>query len=98
MIVVAEGAELTEAELTAYCGERLSRFKVPTVVAFETELPKDLDRQGPQGRAAQNASSNPASAEACAAASGLRGRGGAIAAKTSPTSSADIGPSWRNQV
>jgi carnitine-CoA ligase len=40
VIVAAEGAELTEAEVTAYCQERLSRFKVPTVIAFETELPK----------------------------------------------------------
>ncbi|MBS1893874.1 MAG: AMP-binding protein [Actinobacteria bacterium] len=40
VIVVAEGAELSDAEVTAYCQERLSRFKVPTIVAFETELPK----------------------------------------------------------
>jgi acyl-CoA synthetase (AMP-forming)/AMP-acid ligase II len=40
VVVVADGAELTEDEVTAYCQERLSRFKVPTVVAFETELPK----------------------------------------------------------
>jgi len=40
VIVVADGAELTDVEITAYCQERLSRFKVPTIVAFETELPK----------------------------------------------------------
>lgn len=40
VIVVADGADLDEAEVTAYCQERLSRFKVPTIVAFETELPK----------------------------------------------------------
>ena len=40
VVVVADGADLTEADITAYCKERLSRFKVPTVVAFETELPK----------------------------------------------------------
>ena len=40
VIVVADGAELTEPEVVAYCQERLSRFKVPTIVAFETELPK----------------------------------------------------------
>jgi crotonobetaine/carnitine-CoA ligase len=40
VIVVADGAELSEPEITAYCQERLSRFKVPTIVAFETELPK----------------------------------------------------------
>ncbi len=40
VVVIAEGADLTEDDITAYCKERLSRFKVPTVVAFETELPK----------------------------------------------------------
>jgi carnitine-CoA ligase len=40
VVVVADGADLSEADITAYCKERLSRFKVPTVVAFETELPK----------------------------------------------------------
>jgi carnitine-CoA ligase len=40
VIVAAEGAHLSEPEITAYCQERLSRFKVPTIVAFESELPK----------------------------------------------------------
>lgn len=40
VIVPADGAELTEAEITDYCKERLSRFKVPTIIAFEAELPK----------------------------------------------------------
>jgi carnitine-CoA ligase len=40
VVVPAEGTELTVDEVREYCGERLSRFKVPTIVAFETELPK----------------------------------------------------------
>jgi len=40
VIVVAEGAELSEEAVVAYCSERLSRFKVPTIIAFEAELPK----------------------------------------------------------
>ena len=40
VIVVADGETLSEEEITAYCSERLSRFKVPTIIAFEAELPK----------------------------------------------------------
>jgi len=40
VIVVADGETLSEEEVTAYCSERLSRFKVPTIIAFEPELPK----------------------------------------------------------
>jgi len=40
VIVLEPGAELSDEDVRAYCGERLSRFKVPTLVAFETELPK----------------------------------------------------------
>lgn len=39
-VVLEPGASLTADELIAYCGERLARFKVPTVVAFRTDLPK----------------------------------------------------------
>lgn len=40
MVVIADGADLSPGDVKAFCAERLSRFKVPTVVAFETELPK----------------------------------------------------------
>jgi crotonobetaine/carnitine-CoA ligase len=40
VIVPYEGETLTEEEVVAYCSERLSRFKVPTIIAFELELPK----------------------------------------------------------
>jgi len=40
VVVLADGVELSGDDVIAFCGERLSRFKVPTVVAFETELPK----------------------------------------------------------
>jgi carnitine-CoA ligase len=40
VVVPAEGVTLTSEQVVEYCSERLSRFKVPTVVAFETELPK----------------------------------------------------------
>ncbi|MEZ5076803.1 MAG: AMP-binding protein [Solirubrobacterales bacterium] len=40
VVVAAAGAELTAEDVIAHCTERLSRFKVPTVVAFEPALPK----------------------------------------------------------
>jgi long-chain acyl-CoA synthetase len=40
VVVRAEGAELTEKEVLAHCGERLARFKVPTVVEFVDALPR----------------------------------------------------------
>lgn len=38
LVVVAPGAEVAEAELIAYCKERLAHFKAPTSVEFRTEL------------------------------------------------------------
>jgi crotonobetaine/carnitine-CoA ligase len=40
VIVRVAGSELSSEEVVEYCAQRLSRFKVPTIVAFETELPK----------------------------------------------------------
>ena len=40
VVVLGDGVELTVDEVREYCSERLSRFKVPTIVSFETELPK----------------------------------------------------------
>jgi long-chain acyl-CoA synthetase len=41
--VVLKGAHAaTEAELRAYCRQRLAPYKVPTVVEFRTELPKTM--------------------------------------------------------
>jgi crotonobetaine/carnitine-CoA ligase len=40
VVVPAADADLSDADVIAFCAERLSRFKVPTVVAFEAELPK----------------------------------------------------------
>jgi crotonobetaine/carnitine-CoA ligase len=40
VIVPVEGADPSSEEIVEYCRQRLSRFKVPTIVAFEPELPK----------------------------------------------------------
>ncbi|ATA59026.1 O-succinylbenzoic acid--CoA ligase [Geobacillus stearothermophilus] len=39
--VVAKNPELTEAELIAYCRERLAKYKVPSAIDFLDELPKN---------------------------------------------------------
>jgi crotonobetaine/carnitine-CoA ligase len=39
-IVLAPGAEVTSDEITEWCSERLSKFKVPTIVTVVPELPK----------------------------------------------------------
>jgi long-chain acyl-CoA synthetase len=39
-IMLREGAKVTEAEIKAYCRERLAPYKVPTRYEFVTELPK----------------------------------------------------------
>jgi long-chain acyl-CoA synthetase len=41
-VVLRQGQQATEAELRAYCRERLAPFKVPGRVEFRTELPKTL--------------------------------------------------------
>ncbi len=39
VVVLSEGAELTEDEVREHCASRLARFKVPRVVRFVDELP-----------------------------------------------------------
>ena len=39
-VVPAPGQAPTEAELIAYCGEKLAKYKLPVAVEFKTELPK----------------------------------------------------------
>jgi long-chain acyl-CoA synthetase len=41
-IVLKDGANATEREIIEYCGEQLSKFKVPKEVEFRKELPKTL--------------------------------------------------------
>jgi long-chain acyl-CoA synthetase len=45
VVVVGEGASLSEAEVISYCRERLAAYKCPREVRFMTELPK-----GPSGK------------------------------------------------
>jgi long-chain acyl-CoA synthetase len=42
VIVLKEGAHLTEAEVQDFCKERLAVYKVPKIVEFREELPKSL--------------------------------------------------------
>jgi long-chain acyl-CoA synthetase len=41
-VVLRPGQTATEAELRAYCRERLAPFKVPSYIEFRTDLPKTL--------------------------------------------------------
>jgi len=41
-IVLKDGETATEKEIIDYCRERLTRYKVPTMVEFRPELPKTL--------------------------------------------------------
>ena len=41
IVVQAAGAEVTEAELIAYCRERIAGYKCPTSVDFVDELPRN---------------------------------------------------------
>jgi long-chain acyl-CoA synthetase len=41
-VVLQPGQQATEAELRAYCRERLAPYKVPSLVEFRTELPKTM--------------------------------------------------------
>jgi long-chain acyl-CoA synthetase len=41
-IVLKDGENATEKEIIDYCRERLTRYKVPTLVEFRPELPKTL--------------------------------------------------------
>jgi len=45
VVVLGEGASLSEAEIIAYCRERLAAYKYPREVRFIAELPK-----GPSGK------------------------------------------------
>ena len=42
VVVLKAGASATEADIIAFCKERLAPFKVPKAVEFATELPKSL--------------------------------------------------------
>lgn len=42
-VSLAEGAGTTEADLQAYCADRLPRYMVPEVVEFRVELPRTLN-------------------------------------------------------
>ncbi len=41
-VVLRGGAQLTEEELTAYCREKLSGYKVPKLIEFRDSLPKTM--------------------------------------------------------
>jgi fatty-acyl-CoA synthase len=40
LVVRADGAEVTEAEIIAHCKERLAGFKAPTSVEFRDSIPR----------------------------------------------------------
>lgn len=40
LVVLAEGEQVTERELIAYCKERLARYKAPTSVEFREVIPR----------------------------------------------------------
>jgi len=57
IVVVAAGSEVTDDELTAFCAERLSSFKVPSEIEIRTEpLPRN-----PSGKVLKNVLSGDAS-------------------------------------
>ena len=41
-VVLRAGQQATEAELRAYCRERLAAYKVPSTIAFRSDLPKTM--------------------------------------------------------
>ena len=41
MVALKPGATLTLAELIAFCGDRLARFKLPTRLEFVDALPRN---------------------------------------------------------
>jgi len=41
VIVLKDGAEIGKSEIREYCKERMSRYKVPRVIEFRNELPKN---------------------------------------------------------
>jgi len=40
LVVIADGAEVTEAELIAHCKSKVAGYKAPTSVEFRTEIPR----------------------------------------------------------
>jgi len=40
LVVVADGAEVTEAELIAHCKAKVAGYKAPTSVEFREEIPR----------------------------------------------------------
>ena len=40
LVVLAEGATATEAEIIAFCKQRLAGYKAPTSVEFRTAIPR----------------------------------------------------------
>lgn len=40
VIVLVEGAEINKSDIRKYCEKRMSRYKIPRVIEFVTELPK----------------------------------------------------------
>jgi acyl-CoA synthetase (AMP-forming)/AMP-acid ligase II len=40
-VVTRPGRELTEADVLAYCRERLANYKVPRVIEFRADLPRN---------------------------------------------------------
>jgi long-chain acyl-CoA synthetase len=42
VLVVAQGVEITAADVIAYCSRWLARFKVPTIVEFAADLPHSV--------------------------------------------------------
>lgn len=39
-ILLADGADLTEDQITSYCMDHLSKFKVPTIIEFVNDFPR----------------------------------------------------------
>ncbi len=40
LVVLTDGAAVTEAELIAFCKQRLAGYKAPTSVEFRTAIPR----------------------------------------------------------
>jgi acyl-CoA synthetase (AMP-forming)/AMP-acid ligase II len=40
LVVVAEGRQVTEAEIIAHCKQRMAGYKAPTSVEFRDEIPR----------------------------------------------------------
>jgi len=42
MLVLKEGENATEEEMIKYCGDKLAKYKWPTIFEFRLELPKSV--------------------------------------------------------